>query len=115
VPAITLLCLVHCGIALTGFVFGGGRGGDNTGIHNTAFTQNKTLALQVFIDFTKELFAELVSLEEVPKIKNADFIGQAITQAQTYKASHRLNLIQRVFQRRITQILKKVAGNEYGE
>ena len=49
-----------------------------------------------------------MSLEEVPKIQNADFIGQAITQAQTYKASHRLNLIQRVFQRRITKILKKL-------
>ena len=80
VPAITLLCLVHFGIALTGFVFGGGRSGNNAGIKNTAFTQNKTLALQVFIDLIKELFAELVSLEEVPKIQSGTFIGQAITQ-----------------------------------
>ena len=104
VPLVTLLGLMHFGIALLFPVLRRGWRVDDRRIdHRTALEQQALLRERV-VDDVHHLCGEAMLFEQVPELEDRRLVGhRVIGQIQPGKATHRLDLVQRIFHRRIRQ------------
>ena len=104
VPLVALLRLMHLGIALLVPVLRRGRRVDDSRIDHRAALEQQTALFERVIDDVHHLRGQPVTLEQVAELEDRRLVGHGIVgQVQTGKATHRLDLVQRIFHRRIRQ------------
>ncbi|AKH68079.1 hypothetical protein IMCC21906_00386 [Spongiibacter sp. IMCC21906] len=74
----------------------------------SAFTHHQALLAELCADGIEDHFAQLVALKEMAEAENGALVWQAIRQAEPGKAAHRLDLIQGIFHRRITEVVEQL-------
>lgn len=108
VPLLALAGLVHLGVASVLAVLGGTRGCDNGGIHDGSLLEHQARISQMAVDCVEDRFAKTPTLQEVTKIEDCGLVGNTLGQAKPGKPAHRLDLIQRIFHRRIAQVVEQL-------
>ena len=104
VPLIALLRLMPLRITrLISILRRAGRFDDRR-INDTAFPNHQAMPGQLAVDLLEQLLAQIVLFQQVPEVQDRRLIGNP-GQANTRKTTHRLDLIQRVLHRRITQVV----------
>jgi len=95
----------HFRIELFGGVLLRARRADNRGVHNGPAAQQQFLFLQMGCDLREQLLRQLVALQQMAKFQNRSFIWNLVlAQLQSRKAAHRLDVVKRVFHRRVRKI-----------
>lgn len=97
VPLISLLCLMHLGVALLVLVLRRGRRIDDAGIDDRARAQLHSLALQMRVDLGKDRFAQAMLLQQMPELAHRGFIRSRFPpKIDAHKVAHRDRVIQRL-------------------
>ncbi len=60
------------------------------------------------IHFVEQFLAQVMTLQQMPEVKDARFIGKTITQTKPRKATHRFNLVESISHRRIAQVVEQL-------
>src|SRR5690606_19041594 len=90
VPLISLLCLMHFGVALLVLVLRRRWGIDDGGIDDRSRAQLHSLALQVCVDLGKDRLSEAMLFQQVPELTYRGFIRRRLAaQIDAYKLPHR--------------------------
>jgi hypothetical protein len=101
-PLIALLGLMHVGVALLVLDLRRRRRMDDRGIHHGSALEQQPLSLKRVIDHVHHLRRQLVTFEQVTEFENRRLVRQrVVSQLQTGKAAHRLDLVQCVLHRRV--------------
>ena len=99
IPLIALFGRMHFRGALLFLVLGGGRRGDQRGVHQRAFAQRQAARGEVGIDGGKESFAQVVGFEQAAEFQQRGGIGHARGgQINPRKPSQCLPVVARVFE-----------------
>jgi hypothetical protein len=105
VPAFALAGLVHLRIACLLFVLRRGRCSNDRRIDNRAALQQQPLLLQQRANLGKDRLGQFVALKQVPKAQDRRLIGNIVShQLNPGKATHRLDIVERILGLRIRQI-----------
>lgn len=108
VPLVAFLGLVHFRVSLTFLVLGRAGCGNNRGVNDGALPHHQALLAELCADGIEDHFAQLVALKEMAEAENGALIWQAIRQMESSKAPHRLDLVQGIFHRWITEIVEQL-------
>lgn len=108
VPLVALAGLMHLGIASVLTVLGRARRVDEGGIDKGAFLEHQTGISQMAVDRIEDDLAQPAALQKVTKVEDRGLVGNTLGQTQPGKPAHRFNFIQRVFHRRIAQIVEQL-------
>jgi hypothetical protein len=105
VPLLTLLALVHLGVALAALVLGGARRRDQGRIDHGASTQQQALALQQFVDGGEDLGPELLGFEQVAKAQDGALVGESVGPAtKAGKVAKEGHVVQGFFHGRVAEV-----------
>jgi len=107
VPLVALPGLVHFWITLAALILGGTRCRNNAGIHDAAFAQYQAILFQVLVHFFEQYLAKAVAFQKMTELEDRGFVRQAI-QLQTGEVTHGLDLVQRIFHRRVAEVVKEL-------
>ena len=104
VPLVALLGLVHLGVALLFPVLRRGWRMDDRRIDHRAALEQQVLLRERVVDDVHHLCCEPMLFEQMPELEDRRLAGhRVIGQIQPGKATHRLDLVQRIFHRRVRQ------------
>jgi hypothetical protein len=104
VPLLALTGLVHLRIPLLLLVLGGAWCRDQGGIDDRALFHGHAVGFEVGFDHLKDLFAEIVLLQQVPERQNGGLIRDPITDhVDPSETAHRWHLDQSILHRWIAE------------
>ena len=104
VPGVNFLRLLHLRIPLAALVPGRARCAHNRGVHNRYMAHQQAPLSEHSIDLGKQAYCKLVTLQQMTEVQNGRLVRQtASVKRQQSKLTHRLNVIQRLFHRRIAK------------
>ena len=119
IPLVAILGLVHLRIALPLFVLGGAGGRDQGGINDRALPHRHPSRAEVGFDGLKNMFAQLVHLQQVAEGQDRGLIGDPIIdQLDSGKAAHDGHLDQGLFHGRVAEripLLQQVDAQHGGQ
>src|SRR4026208_266298 len=96
-PLVALLGLMHLRIPLLLAILRGTGGIDNGGIHNGPAADLQALLRQIFSNPHKELFAYVMSLQQMPKLTDGRLVGHRLAaQIDADKMPHGTGGLQRI-------------------
>ena len=105
VPLIPLTRLMHVRIALLVLVLGGRGGIDDGGIDDRALGDLDALGLQMPVDLPKELFPEMVLLEEMTELQDGGLIRHRLpAEIDTHEPAHGHRFVQGFFRPGIGEV-----------
>ena len=104
VPLVTLLGLMHLGVALLVPVLRRGGRMDDRGVDHRAALEEQPARLERVVDGVHHLPGQRMLLEQVAELEDRRLVGHRVVgEVQTGKAAHRLDLVECIFHRRIRQ------------
>ena len=99
IPLVALAGLVHFRVAFLFLVLGGGRCGDQGGVHQGAFAQQQAAGGQVGVDGGKEAFAQVMRFKQTPEFQERGGVGHPLGgQINAGKSLQCLAVVERVFE-----------------
>ena len=106
IPLVAFLGLVHFRVALLFLVLGGGRRGDQRGVHQGAFAQQQALRGEVGVDGGEEALAQIVGLQQAAELQERRGVRHALgIQVDASEAAQRLAVVEGVFEGFIGQAI----------
>jgi len=104
VPLVALLRLMHLGIALLVLVLRRGGGMDDGRVDHGAALEQQTALFERVVDDVHHLSGQPMLLEQMAELQDRRLVGHGVIgQFEPRKATHRLDLVQRILHRRIRQ------------
>jgi len=98
IPLVALLGLVHLRVALPLLVLGGGRRGNQGGVHQRAGPQQQPPRGEVGMDGGEETLAEVMRFEQVAEVQQGRGVGHTFgAQINPRKTLEGLAVVERVF------------------
>lgn len=99
IPLVALLGLGHFRVAVLFLVLGGGRRGDQRGVHQGALAQQQAACGEIGVDGGKEAFAQVVGFEQAAEFQEGGGIRHPLgRQINAGKPLQRLTVVEGVFQ-----------------
>jgi hypothetical protein len=112
IPLVALPGLVHCGVALPVGILGRGRGVDDGGVDHRAFAHEQAALRQKRPHFLENPPGQLMALQQMAELEQRRGVGHRLAaQINPGKRAHGLAVVDRVFQRLVSQrvpLLQKV-------
>lgn len=104
VPRVSLLRLVHVGVALAARILGRAGRGDHRGVHHRAGAHHQTLAAQYVVDHLQHPIGQLELFEQVPESQNGLLVWQPpVEVVQARELSVHRRVVQRFFHGRVAE------------
>jgi hypothetical protein len=101
-PLVALLGLLHFRVTLLGLVLGGGCGGHNGGVDDSALTHEQALLGQVGVDFLEDTLGQGMLLQQMTEAQQRGRIRHALDgQIDTDEVAHGLAVVDGILQRLI--------------
>lgn len=115
-PLVSLLGLVHLGVALPVLVLGRAGRRNQVAVHHRAFAQHQAFVGELGVGGRQDFFSELMLFQQVTEAHDADAVGSTLDADQPDKLTVQRGLEQSRFHRRVGQtepLLAKVNAH-YG-
>ena len=98
VPLVAFLRLMHFGVPFSTAVLGGGRGGDQGGVHNGALTQKQAAFGQMRIEGAEDDVGQLMGLQQTAELEDSGGIRCGLAcQVDADKAADGLAVVKGIF------------------
>lgn len=115
-PLVTLLGLMHLGVACAGAVLGRAGRSNQRGVDGRAFLEQQPLGRQRRVDGLQHLGRQVMAFEQMAKPHDAHPVGQPVHPAQPGQLPVQRDVEQRLFHRHVRQpepLLKEVNAQHH--